>query len=389
LRTRLGAAACAAAASVDYRGAGTVEFLVSHERPDEFFFIEMNTRLQVEHPVTELVTGIDLVEQQLRIASGLPLPLAQSDVRLRGHAIEARVYAEDPARGFLPSTGRILAWRAAPGVRTDSGVETGTTVPGDYDPMLAKVIAFAPDRPSAIDRLARALGETVVLGVDTNLGFLGDLLHDPRVRRGDLHTALIDGLPTFSPPEPTEGMLAAAASVTRRAPSGTHASPLWARGDGWRLGGVLAPRRVTFDIAGRLVDVPNGTAASASATLARDGSGAVWVHDSGRTVRLVPVGRRERTLRALPAASSAQAVPALVAPLPGTVVAVHVADGARVRAGERIVTIEAMKMEHTLVAPADGLVHVTVGVSASVARDERLAVVTPGDARSEEEPHEE
>ena len=169
-RARLGAAACAAAASVDYRGAGTVEFLVAGDRPDEFFFIEMNTRLQVEHPVTELVTGLDLVEQQLRVAAGRPLALAQGDVVLTGHAIEARVYAESPERGFLPATGPVLEWRPAAGVRTDAAVETGSTVTADYDPMIAKVISHGADRAEALALLDEALAETVLLGVETNLG---------------------------------------------------------------------------------------------------------------------------------------------------------------------------------------------------------------------------
>ncbi len=154
-RARLGAAACAAAASVDYRGAGTVEFLVAGDRPDEFFFIEMNTRLQVEHPVTELVTGLDLVEQQLRVAAGRPLALAQDDIVLTGHAIEARVYAESPERGFLPATGPVLEWRPAAGVRTDAAVETGSTVTADYDPMIAKVISHGADRAEALGAARR------------------------------------------------------------------------------------------------------------------------------------------------------------------------------------------------------------------------------------------
>ncbi len=167
-RERLGSAACAAAASVDYRGAGTVEFLVAAARPDEFFFIEMNARLQVEHPVTELVTGIDLVEQQLRVAAGEPLGLTQDDIRMTGHAVEARVYAESPERGFLPSTGEIMFWRGSDTARVDSAVETGSVITADYDPMIAKVIAWGDDRESALEGLDAALVETVLLGVDSN-----------------------------------------------------------------------------------------------------------------------------------------------------------------------------------------------------------------------------
>ncbi len=210
---RLGAAACAAAASVQYRGAGTVEFLVAADRPDEFFFIEMNTRLQVEHPVTELVTGVDLVEQQLRIAAGEPLAFAQDDIVLRGHAVEARVYAESPERGFLPAAGTVVVWRAprGDGVRVDGAVESGSRVTADYDPMIAKVIASGPDRRTALARLDAALADTVVLGVDTNVGFLRLLLADRAVAAGDLDTGLIDRLPPFVAGPPDGAALDAAA----------------------------------------------------------------------------------------------------------------------------------------------------------------------------------
>ncbi|WP_251152046.1 biotin carboxylase N-terminal domain-containing protein [Cellulosimicrobium sp. Marseille-Q4280] len=201
-RARMGEAACEVARSVGYVGAGTVEFLVPAASPDEFFFIEMNTRLQVEHPVTEMVTGLDLVELQLRVAAGEPLPLAQDDVVLRGHAVEARVYAESPARGFLPATGTVLAYDdggvdAGPDespLRLDSGVERGAVVGGDYDPMLAKAVAWAPTRDEAIERLDGLLARTVVLGVETNVGFLRSLLADEDVRAGRLDTGLIDRL---------------------------------------------------------------------------------------------------------------------------------------------------------------------------------------------------
>ncbi|WP_435738009.1 biotin carboxylase N-terminal domain-containing protein [Cellulosimicrobium sp. PMB13] len=205
-RARMGEAACEVARSVGYVGAGTVEFLVPAASPDEFFFIEMNTRLQVEHPVTELVTGLDLVELQLRVAAGEPLPLAQDDVELRGHAVEARIYAESPARGFLPATGTVLAYddAGAPSgpmsdvgtapLRLDSGIDRGTVVGGDYDPMLAKAVAWAPTRAEAILRLDGLLAETVVLGVETNVGFLRSLLADEDVRAGRLDTGLIGRL---------------------------------------------------------------------------------------------------------------------------------------------------------------------------------------------------
>ena len=172
-RDRIGAAACNTARSVDYTGAGTVEFIVSADKPDEFFFMEMNTRLQVEHPVTEMVTGLDLVEWQVRVAAGEKLAFSQSDITLTGHAIEARVYAEDPGRGFLPTGGRVvdLVEPSGSGVRVDSGLLAGTVVGSDYDPMLSKVIAHAPDRAGALRKLDRALGDTAVLGVVTNIEF--------------------------------------------------------------------------------------------------------------------------------------------------------------------------------------------------------------------------
>ena len=191
-RARIGAAACDTARSVDYSGAGTVEFIVSADRPDEFFFMEMNTRLQVEHPVTEMVTGVDLVELQVRIAAGEKLPLAQDDVVMRGHAIEARVYAEDPAHGFLPTGGTVLDLVEPRAARVDSGIDAGTVVGSDYDPMLAKIIAHAEDRPSALKALDRALADTAVLGVTTNVDFLRFLLADPDVAAGRLDTGLLD-----------------------------------------------------------------------------------------------------------------------------------------------------------------------------------------------------
>ncbi|MBG6217422.1 acetyl-CoA/propionyl-CoA carboxylase biotin carboxyl carrier protein [Arthrobacter sp. CAN_A6] len=193
-RSRIGEAACNAARSVDYVGAGTVEFLVSDTAPDEFFFMEMNTRLQVEHPVTEMVTGVDLVEWQIRIAAGEELALRQEDVRLSGHAVEARVYAENPEAGFLPSTGTVhrLADPAGEGVRVDSALVEGLVVPAAYDPMIAKVIAWGQDRTEALDRLDAALAGSVVLGVNTNIEYLRLLINDPDVRAGQLDTTLIE-----------------------------------------------------------------------------------------------------------------------------------------------------------------------------------------------------
>ncbi|MDP9429973.1 MAG: ATP-grasp domain-containing protein, partial [Actinomycetota bacterium] len=240
-RAAMGAAAVEAARAVGYTGAGTVEFIVDAERPDDFFFLEMNTRLQVEHPVTEMVTGLDLVELQVRVAAGEQLPLTQDDVRLTGHAIEARLYAEDPARGFLPQTGTVRGLRepSGPGVRVDSSLAVGSVVGTDYDPMLAKVVAHGPDRETARARLLGALGHTAVLGVPTNTAFLRALLTDPDVVAGRLDTGLIERrgetLTAVEPPSPHAYAVAALALLVESEPAGPVVDR-WDVPDGWRLG---------------------------------------------------------------------------------------------------------------------------------------------------------
>jgi len=246
LRARMAEAALAAARAVAYVNAGTVEFLL--DASGRFYFLEMHTRLQVEHPVTELVTGIDMVVAQLRIARGEPLGFTQADVRLDGHAIEVRLYAEDPERGFLPSAGPLLAWQApaGPGIRVDAGVASGTTVPVEYDPLLAKIAAWAPTRESAIARLRTALGETVALGPHTNLAFLAEVLDHPAFRAGDTHTAFIDTyLPAWKQPVPDLDAAAVAAALASGgslppAGAGVAAEPTlptpWERLGRWRLG---------------------------------------------------------------------------------------------------------------------------------------------------------
>ncbi|WP_084436714.1 acetyl-CoA carboxylase biotin carboxylase subunit, partial [Aldersonia kunmingensis] len=239
-RARIGEAACATARSVDYVGAGTVEFIVSADAPDEFFFMEMNTRLQVEHPVTELVTGLDLVEWQVRIAAGEKLGFAQEDVRLDGHAVEVRVYAEDPARGFLPTGGTVagLIEPIGTGVRVDSGISVGTVVGSDYDPMLSKIIAHGPDRATALRRLDRALSDAHVLGVVTNIEFARYLLADEDVRAGALDTGLLDRrLEKFEAAVTPDEVLIAAAVHRWLAnwPTAQSADP-WSVPTGWRVG---------------------------------------------------------------------------------------------------------------------------------------------------------
>ncbi|WP_036283935.1 biotin carboxylase N-terminal domain-containing protein [Microbacterium luticocti] len=380
-RARLGEAACAAAASVAYTGAGTVEFIVSADAPDEFFFMEMNTRLQVEHPVTELVTGIDLVEQQLRIAAGEPLALGE--VVLDGHAIEARVYAEAPSRGFLPATGDVLRWQPAPGVRTDAAVESGSVVTADYDPMIAKVIAHGDDRATALAALDAALADTVLLGVDSNIAFLRTLLADPAVIEGRMDTGLIDRMPPFEDPVPADAALAAAAAVVPAAAERGHASPLWLAGSGWRMGEEPVPARVWFATSDGAIMVAE-RAPRAEMTIAAQADraavgpdGQIWVHADGVNTALTPLSRRQLLARRLAERERADAAsdPDLRAPMPGAVVAVHVADGARVAAGDKILSIEAMKMEHPLTAPHDGVLALSTAVGDQVRRDQVLARV--------------
>ncbi|WP_374459813.1 biotin carboxylase N-terminal domain-containing protein [Microbacterium sp.] len=380
-RDRLLAAAVRAAESVAYVGAGTVEFLVDADAPEDVFFIEMNTRLQVEHPVTEEVTGLDLVALQLRMADGQSLDL---EPRTTGHAVEARVYAESPERGFLPSTGTVLLFEAPPGVRVDAAVESGSVVSGFYDPMIAKVIAWAEDRETALQRLDDALARTVVLGVETNVAFLRQLLQDRRVREGDLDTGLIETLLPLAPTPPSAAQLAAAAGVVQNRPEAVTAhagaGPLWRSLPGWRLG--AAPH--TPEPVALLTDDDEVARAtpplvrSDRVHVARDAEGAVWVSEEGRTLRLRPLDRRGRMRRRLAAAErEARATePEARAPMPGGVVAVHVEDGAAVRAGAPLVSIEAMKMEHPVLAPHDGVVRLLVAVGDQVRRDQPVARVT-------------
>ena len=257
MRAAMGQAAVEAARSVGYVGAGTVEFIVSGGEHSDYYFMEMNTRLQVEHPVTELVTGLDLVELQIRVAAGEPLPLRQEEVRLTGHAIEARISAEDPSRGFLPTGGTVLALREPSDVRVDSGLAVGTTIGSAYDPMLAKVIAFGHDRDTALRRLDAALSRTVVLGVTTNTAFLRTLLADPHVQAGRLDTGLAervaDALPVEEPPAEILAAAALADLVTQQHPG---AGP-WDIRDGWRVGAhAWTTLRLTTGPAAAPVPVP-------------------------------------------------------------------------------------------------------------------------------------
>ena len=411
-RARLGEAACETARSVDYSGAGTVEFIVSNDAPDEFFFMEMNTRLQVEHPVTEAITGLDLVELQLRMAAGEPLGIAQADVFFSGHAIEARVYAEDPMAGFLPSGGRVQVLRepTGAGVRVDSALLSGLRVSSDYDPMLAKVIAWAPDRDAAIAALRRALDETVVLGVTTNLEFLRLLLALPEVASATMDTELI-GRELASLPfaRPDDSVFATAALLLFAERWATAGDSLWTRPSGWRLGDP-APLRYRLAVDGRgdghgegqpavhavtvsgthtaaVVSVDGADPVPASVIALDDETAFVSVAGFGRSVvRWASAGLVEFAVsgvswrvREVPPerrlSADAVAVPTISSPMPGSVVQVLVASGDRVEADQPLLIVEAMKMEHVLTAPGAGIARIDAAIGDHVERGQVLAAI--------------
>jgi acetyl-CoA/propionyl-CoA carboxylase biotin carboxyl carrier protein len=376
LRRRLGEAALKLAAAVGYVSAGTCEFLVDDR--GRFLFLEMNTRLQVEHPVTEMVTGRDLVADQIRIAGGEPLGLAQDDVASNGHAVEVRLYAEDAEDGFLPATGRIeeLRWPSGEGIRVDAGIEVGADVGGRFDPMLAKIVVHGSDRAQAFDRLTAALDGTLVLGLVTNLRFLRWLVRQPVVRDGE---ARIDTLDRIWPPDgwadrarpPEEAWRTAALALAEPTGNRPLADP-WA--GAWRLN---APSTVRLEINDEQRAVPLDPPAEPPAAV-RVGE-TVHVDVAGRSVafRLAPPPDVDRAARA--AARVHGGGPAeLTAPMPGSVIAVHVSVGASVEAGDPVVTLEAMKMEHVVGAPVGGRVsEVSVAPGDQVTRGQPLAIVEP------------
>jgi acetyl-CoA/propionyl-CoA carboxylase, biotin carboxylase, biotin carboxyl carrier protein len=406
----MGEAAVQAAHSCGYTGAGTVEFIVPGDDPSAYYFMEMNTRLQVEHPVTELVTGLDLVDWQLRVACGEPLAMTQQDIVLTGHAVEARICAEtaraaDGRVDFLPSAGTVLELREpqGPGVRVDSGLAPGTEVGTSYDPMLAKIIAYGPDRATALRRLRAALAGTVVLGVDTNTGFLRRLLAHPAVVSGAMDTGLIDRdaaslLPAGIPDE----VYAAAALLRQHAlaprPDAAGWTDPFAEPSGWRLGGepawavhhLVVPGRepVTVRVAGERVRV--GDAAPVPARLSVDGARA-RLHWQGSVVTFDHAGDwlgregdgwhvrgYDPVAAALRRAAAGAGGDELTAPMPGTVTVVKVAKGDEVTAGQSLLVVEAMKMEHVITAPHDGTVaEIEVTAGSTVAMDQVLAVVIP------------
>ena len=405
LRERMGTAAVTAARAIGYTGAGTVEFIL--DPAGAFWFLEVNTRLQVEHPVTELVTGLDLVEWQIRIARGETLPWRQTDVVCAGHAIEARLYAEDPANGFLPATGTIRLWAPSvvPGVRYDSGVEAGTVVGVDYDPLLAKVIAHGPTRAVAVARLTRALRELGVGGVTTNRDFLLQILAHPEFVAGTLDTHFIErNLPAAArviSPDPVltraHGIVATIAAHERRRntpgpvpvsiPSGWRNNRWRPQRVSYRVGsGEMAleytagPRdafQVTF--AGETADVRLLGATIEQLDIEIDGirrtyqvahhGDASYVHSLLGTTECVELPR-------FPPVRRDELGGGCVAPMTGIVRAVHVQVGDHVQEGTVLLVIEAMKMEHEMTAHADGVVkEVRVEVGQMVDPDMVLVVV--------------
>ena len=383
LRARMGAAAVAAAKAVGYRGAGTVEFLL--DETGAFYFLEMNTRLQVEHPVTELITGLDLVALQFSVAQGAPLPVAQDDICLNGHAIEARLYAEDPANDFLPATGTVALWQPGPDVRVDSGIATGSTVSPHYDPMLAKIIAHGPTRDAARRALIAGLEGTAALGLTTNGSFLQDILRAPGFAQGAATTSFLDeAFPEGWAPEalPQTAIACAAGLLlcsemhtALDATCGSDPALIGFSSDGG------TPVQMELEIDGTVhhltvigfgnptfrVDGDAGTShmslGDISATNIRakvDGTthnivhapapgGGVFARIGGRHLFI----RRHRPWLA---ATDAQTGGQIVAPMPGLIAGICVSSGDRVQAGQTIAILEAMKMQHRLSAPTSGVV---------------------------------
>jgi len=390
-RKEMGEAALDAARAVKYVGAGTVEFIA--EQDGRFYFMEMNTRLQVEHPVTEMITGLDLVEWQLRVAAGEPLPLRQTDLKIRGHAIEARLYAEDPARDFLPQTGRLAHLRFpqdAADLRTDTGVESGASITPYYDPMLAKLIAWGEDRPAALARLAAALDEVEIAGLRTNVEFLARTVRSQAFTAAQLDTGLIERnrAELFAPQAPLPDLALAAAAYAelraeqdaardRAAASQDPHSP-WDRADGWRLnqdsdhnlvfveGEARHLATVHFRDTGLRIGI-NGREHAFEGERLADGRLLVRLDGCAGKARAVRDGRHWHVFlggghhrltlhdefEGLEVDASSGT---LAAPMPGKVIAVLVKAGDRVAKNAPLLILEAMKMEHTILAPADGVV---------------------------------
>ncbi len=398
VRKRMTEAAVTAARTVGYRGAGTVEFLVDAQgglRPDGFWFLEMNTRLQVEHPVTELVTGLDLVEWQFRVAAGEKLPRLQEAIRLKGHAVEARLYAEDPEHDFLPSSGRLAALRfpEGEGIRVDAGVEEGGEVTPFYDPMIAKIIAHDTTRARAFARLGEALERTVVAGPRSNVAFLRALAAMKEVVDGDVDTNLIERSmeklgAVARPPDHAAAARAVEALIRReqarvaaraKERSNEKLSP-WDVSDAFALSGVReaslavivdgAPARAHVRFGAEPRASVEGTAA-AECLLVEAGESLIALRDSRQTVVALADG-------AMVDAEHGDAGGLVTAPMHGKVLTIEVTEGEAVKKGQRLMVLEAMKMEHALTAPAAGTVaEIAVKAGDQVAERAKLMVIAP------------
>ena len=414
MRQAMGAAAVKAAKAIGYAGAGTIEFIVDASnglRPDRFWFMEMNTRLQVEHPVTEAITGLDLVELQLRVAAGEELPFTQEDLAIHGHAFEARIYAEDAGKGFLPATGTLTHLRfpeTGEEVRVDTGVRQGDRITPHYDPMIAKLIVHGPDRPAALARLRTALGQTRIAGTVTNVAFLARLAAHEGFAAGDVNTGLIDRdreTLTASAVRPPEALavavLAVLGHIGQPAPSGDPFATLrgfraWGEArqatrfeaDGGRLDAIVSDVgqgrfTVEADEEALTVDVVDGADPDAlrlsvdgrifAAGVARDAN-ALTVFLDGAAHRFVPYSATAH-------AEEAAGGDSLAAPMPGLVKVVATSAGASVAKGDALIVLEAMKMEHTLTAPRDGVVaELTVSAGDQVEDGALLLSLEPPEA---------
>jgi geranyl-CoA carboxylase alpha subunit len=382
LRQRIGAAAVAAAKAIGYTNVGTVEFLLAGD--SAFYFLEMNTRLQVEHPVTELVTGLDLVELQIRIATGEPLTIRQEDVRFDGHAIEARLYAEAPHRGFLPQSGSLVAWRPPSGasIRVDHGLREGQEISPYYDPLLAKIIAHGRDRDEARQRLMQALGETVALGLATNRSFLIDALSLPEMARGAATTQFIPThFASIEQPQADPDALALAAVLWFEASARQHGhdpARAWSSSGAipWPVrieaGGAPAADLTVSALGPRRYRIAGAAAASEIEMAGDSGDGVARFSLGGEDHRAVyafaddtlhlkagnlDLAVRETLYAPRAPASSKDGIDTEVrAPMNGKVVAVLVAEGQAIERGQRLVVVEAMKMQHEMTAGASGTV---------------------------------
>jgi 3-methylcrotonyl-CoA carboxylase alpha subunit len=417
-RRAMGEAAVAAARAVGYVGAGTVEFIT--EPSGEFYFMEMNTRLQVEHPVTEMITGHDLVEWQLRVADGEPLPVTQDQLAIRGHAIEARIYAENPDKGFLPATGRLLHLAQPAGVefggqasippapvRIDSGVRAGDSITPYYDPMIAKLIVWGDNRAHALARMHAALADFHIVGVANNVDFLSRLVANSSFARGDLDTSLIEREKTrLFPHAPDEervphDLLAFACARVLADEGSRHSPDPWGSALGWRLNTnyrrtiTLKSERGVHDVDLEYardgyvfhhggLDTPLSISSAAGSHLSIRFAGHTLGADVVRTGDELHIfaGGRHRMLALFDIIAQSSGGDAaggrLTAPMPGRIIAISASPGARVERGAALLVMEAMKMEHTIVAPADGVIEdILFGVGDQVAEGAELVRFVP------------